>query len=223
MKTTRYIKSNNGFTLVEISIVLVIFGLIIGGLLGPVKIQLDNMNIKETERSIRTSKEAIIGFAIRNGRIPCPDTNNDGQEDMSGSNCSSTRGLIPWVTLGVNQTDAWHQPFTYRVDAQFADTSDGSGCADPDVPGISFEMCSNGNISVFNSSGGTLVASGIPAIIVSHGKNWTAAGDTDEQENTDNDANFVDRHHINNGYDDLIGWINVNNLIGSMVSANKIP
>lgn len=217
------LKNNAGFTLVEISIVLIIFGLIIGGLLGPVKIQLDNLKLKETKQTIETTKEALIGFAIRNGRLPCPDTNNNGQENLSGSTCPRASGLVPWVTLGVNQLDAWHQPLSYRVDRLFADTRDGSSCPDANVPGISFEICSTGNISVFNRRNGNLVASGVPAIIVSHGKNWSSTGDADEQENSDNNTNFVDKNHINNGYDDLTGWINVNNLIGKMVSANKLP
>jgi uncharacterized Ntn-hydrolase superfamily protein len=60
-------------------------------------------------------------------------------------------------------------------------------------------------------------------VIVSHGDNWVAAGDVNEQENSDNDASFVDKNHINQGYDDLVGWININNLIGKMVAANKLP
>lgn len=223
MNNTLERTSCSGFSLVEMAIVLVIFGLIIGGLLGPVQIQLDNMDRKETDRTIEGTKEAIIGFALRNDRIPCPDTSGDGQENMTGSNCNSSRGLVPWVTLGVSQSDAWHQPFTYRVDTQFADTTNGTGCGSIPMPSVSFELCSIGNINVYDSSGGALVASGIPAIIVSHGKNWSTAGDTDEQENTDNDANFVDKNAVNNGYDDQVGWINVNNLTATMVSANKLP
>lgn len=216
-------KHSAGFTLVEIAIVMVIFGLIIGGLLGPMQTQLENLDRRETIGTIKTIKQAIVGFAIRNGRIPCPDTNGDGQENTAGVNCGNARGTVPWVTLGTGQIDAWHRPLTYRVDTRFADSIDGSGCPDADVPGISFELCSSGDISVFDSNGGNLVATGIPAMIVSHGRNWAAAGDTDEQENSDNDANFVDRNHLNNGYDDLTGWVNVNKLIGTMVSANKLP
>lgn len=219
-KTT---SQQSGFTLVEIAIVMVIFGLIIGGLFGPMKTQLENLDRRETLDLIDTTKDAIIGFAIRNGRIPCPDTDNDGLENTAGTNCSNARGTVPWATLGVGQIDAWKRPLTYRVDTDFADSSDGTGCPDANVPGISFEMCSTGNITVLDSSGGNQVASGVPAMLVSHGKNWAAAGDSDEQENSDNDANFVDRNHINDGYDDLTGWVNPNNLIGKMVSANKLP
>lgn len=217
-------KYSQGFTLVEISIVMVIFGLLLGGLLGPLQVQRDNLKRKETEQSLQTIKQAITGFALRNGRIPCPDTNLDGQENLAGQNCVSPRGTLPWATLGVIRFDAWKQPFTYRVDTRFADIPNGTGCTDdPIVVGISFQICSTGNITVLDSRGGALVASGIPAIIVSHGRNWVSAGDTDEQENRDNNTIFVDKTHINQGYDDLVDWVNINNLRASMVYAGKFP
>lgn len=214
---------NKGFTLVEIAIVVLIFGLIIGGIMGPLKTQLDNLDRKEAESLIDATKQAMIGFAIRNGRLPCPDTNGDGQENKPGANCTNSSGTVPWALLGVPSLDAWNQPLTYRVDTSFADDTDGTGCPDADVPGMSFELCSVGNLTIRATSAGALVASNVPAIIVSHGKNWVVAGDINEQENSDNDANFVDKNHVNQGYDDYTGWINLNILIGKMVSANKLP
>jgi type II secretory pathway pseudopilin PulG len=220
-------KKQAGFNIVEVAFGLIIFGLIIGGLMGPLQVQLDNMDRRETLQVIETTKEAIIGFALRNGRLPCPDTSTttprNGQENIIAGNCSSARGSVPWVTLGVNSVDAWQQPLTYRVDRDFADNTDGTGCPDSNAAGISFEMCSLGDITVRSTSTGALVASNVPAIIVSHGENGIAGGDVNEQENSDNDANFVDKNHINQGYDDLVGWVNINNLIGKMVSANKLP
>ena len=215
-------KNSKGFTLVEIAIVMVIFGLILGGIMGPLKMQRDNMQRKETQQSMKTIKHALVGYALINGRIPCPDTSANGLENMSGLNCTNARGTVPWATLGVVKEDAWKHPFTYRVDTQFADNNDGTGC-DVSVPSISFEICSSGNISVFDRNGGNLVASGIPAIIVSHGSNGPATSDADEQENSDNNPNFVDKTHINQGYDDFVDWVNINNLVGKMVSAKKLP
>lgn len=208
----------NGFSLVEIAIVMVIFGLIIGGIMGPLKTQLDNIDRKETEDLIESTKEAMIGFAIRRGRLPCPDTSGDGTEDS----CTNASGQVPWATLGVSPQDAWNRPLTYHVDTSFTDNTIGTGCGMA-VPGMSFELCSVGNITVRATSSGGVVASNVPAIIVSHGKNWAATGDVNEQENSDNDADFVDKNHVNQGYDDFTGWVNLNNLIGKMVSANKLP
>lgn len=218
------LKMSKGFTLVEVAIVMVIFGLLLGGLMGPLSMQLDNMKSRETEQSMQTIKQAIIGFALRNGRIPCPDTTGNGLENMAGDNCTGLEGTVPSATLGVNPEDAWRRPFTYRVDGQFADNTDGTGCTDTDVvPLISFQICSRGNITVSDSNGGNLVAGDIPAVIVSHGRNWPVNSDADELENANGNANFVDKNHINQGYDDFVDWVNPNILIGKMISANKLP
>mgnify|MGYP003385548630 CR=1 FL=1 len=215
-----------GFTLVEMAIVLLVFGLVIGGLMGPLQTQLESLDRKETVKEIALIKEALIGFALINGRIPCPDTGTDGMEDMSSGNCTHAEGTVPWVTLGVGRLDGWKRPFTYRVDTTFADTADGSGCADDDVAGVSFEMCSTGDISVLDSKNGGAVASGVPAVIVSHGKNWAQTAGNDEGENQDSDEEFVDKAYASGGgnnYDDIVDWVNMNNLIANMVAAEKLP
>jgi len=215
-----------GFSLVEMAIVLLVFGLIIGGLMGPLKTQMDRLDRKETLKEISLIKESMVGFALRNGRIPCPDTDNDGIEDTSGGNCANELGNVPWATLGVGRYDGWKRPFTYRVDDRFADTSDGSGCADTDVAGVSFELCSTGDISVLASQGGATVASNVPAVIVSHGKNWAQTAGSDEAENQDSDADFVDKTYViggSNDYDDIVDWLNLNNLIVKMVQAERLP
>lgn len=218
-------KNSKGFTLVEIAIAMVIFGLLLGGLMGPLKMQLDNMKRRETIQTMDTIKQAIIGFALRNGRIPCPDTNDpDNLENLGIAACATPVGTVPWATLGVRGLDAWKRPFTYRVDPQFADRTDGTtSCPDAPAAGISFQVCAIGDISVLDSQGGNQVAVEIPAIIVSHGRNWAGPGDADENDNRDNDTIFIDKTHINQGYDDLVAWIGVNSLIAKMVAAGQLP
>jgi len=222
----KMVKIKRGFTLVEMAIVLLVLGLIIGGLMGPLKTQMGRLDRKETLKEINLIKESIVGFALRNGRIPCPDTDNDGAEDMSGDNCANELGKVPWATLGVGRYDGWKRPFTYRVDNSFADTSDGSGCADTDVVGVSFELCSTGGISVLASQGGSAVSSNVPAVIVSHGHNWAQTAGTDEAENKDDDTEFVDKNYViggSNDYDDIVDWVNLNNLVAKMVQAERLP
>jgi len=210
-----YINKQQGFTLVEIAIVMVIFGLIIGGIMGPLKVQLENIDRKETQNLIATTQEAMMGFAIRYGRLPCPDTSGDGQENEPCINYDEAKAKVPWATLGISSQDAWNQPLTYQVDTRFA----------KDVPGgVSFGLSSTGNITVrVSSAGATTEVKNIPAIIISHGKNWAATGDVNEKENKDGDVNFVDKNHVNQGYDDFVGWVNLNKLIATMVSVKKLP
>lgn len=218
-------KKQKGFSLIEIAIVLVILGLVLGGVLAPLSTQYENSRRNETSNILDQVLEASYGYAIVNGQFPCPDTSGDGLENRVGANCVSPTGGLPWVTLGVGQNDAWGQPFGYQVTTAFADTSDGTGCGSA-TPGISFEICSLGNITVRNSSGGGLVAQNIPAVFWSMGKNWAAPASPDESENSDGDAIFVSKIYsgvAGSEFDDLIVWIAPSILKNRMVNAGRLP
>lgn len=215
-------KSQRGFTLLEMAIVMVVLGLLLGGMLIPLSTQMEKKDRDETERALEEIKDALIGYAMANGRLPCPDTDNDGIINMSGT-CSNQQGTIPWVDLGVGKEDAWGQPFTYRVTGDFADTTDGTGCGTA-TTGVSFELCSTADINVLDASAGNPVANQIPAIVISHGKNWAITTSTDEGQNSNTDTTFVDRGYSRTAaptFDDQVIWISSNILKSKLVSAGR--
>lgn len=219
-----------GFSLVEMAIVTVIIGLILGGLLIPLSSQIEKRDRDETRQTLKEIEKALIGYAITNGRLPCPDTNSppDGAENRS-STCTRAEGILPWRDLGLGQSDAWNQPFLYRVTRNFADNTDGTGCSTP-TSGISFELCSNGDIQILDARGGSAIAQNIPAIVISHGKNWAFANsptnDPDEFENGNNNRTFVDHSYSSrngNEFDDLVIWISPFLLKNAMLNSQKLP
>ncbi len=215
----------HGFTLIEVAIVLVIMGFILGGLFAPLSTQYENSRRSESNETLKQIVDALYGYALVNGRLPCPDSNGNGQENLSGNNCAALGGSLPWTTLANGQNDAWGQNFGYRIAADFADTVDGTGCGTI-TPGVSFELCSTGNITILDQSGGNLVAQNIPAVIFSTGKNWASSTSADEIENTDGDAVFVSKIYSNVAgaeFDDLIVWIAPTILKTRMVDAGRLP
>ena len=215
-----------GFTLVEVAIVLVIMGFLLGGLLGPLSIQMEESRRKATLGNIDQAHEALIGFALSTGRLPCPDTDNDGIEDPAGGagGCNAVRGELPNVTLGLADGDAWGQSMLYLVTGEFADATDGTslGCG-PATPGVSFELCAVGDITILDqAAGGNIVASNIPAAIISQGKNWAGPASTDETENTDNDRTLVSMGYTAT-FDDLVRWTSPSILRARMASAGILP
>lgn len=225
---SQHLNKMAGFSLVEIAIVLVIVGLLIGGLLVPLSAQIEKKDRDETRRTLNEIREAIEGFAMANNRLPCPDTDGDGQENR-GATCTQAEGDVPWQDLGVGRQDSWLQPLTYRVTTSFADNTDGTGCTTP-TPGVSFSLCSNGDITVLDARGGNIIAQNSPAIIVSHGKNWaatnTGAIDPDEFENENNDQSFVSKAFSNasgSAFDDLVVWLSPYIIKSKMVKAGKLP
>ena len=119
-------KRQAGFTLVEMAMVLLIIGLLLGGLFPTLSTQMDIQRVNETKRQLEDIKEALVGFAVAKGRLPCPadGTAADGNELVTGTTCTLTKGVLPWSTLGVPETDGWGRRFTYRVAANFADYTD---------------------------------------------------------------------------------------------------
>ena len=213
-----------GFTLLEIAIVMVVLGLLLGGAMLPLSIQMEKMDRDATHRQLTDIRDALMGFALVNGRLPCPDTDSDGLADGLPA-CSAVEGGLPWSDLGLGRQDAWGRPFTYRVSADFADQVDGTACLTPTL-GVSFSLCSLGDISILDADGGNPVASALPAVIISHGKNWAEVAGLDELENTDGDAILVDRFYSKNSdstFDDLVIWLPPNILMNNMVSAGLLP
>ncbi|OGS90656.1 MAG: prepilin-type N-terminal cleavage/methylation domain-containing protein [Gallionellales bacterium GWA2_60_18] len=236
---------NRGFSLMEMAIVLAIVGLLLGGLMPTLSAQMESRRINETRGQMNDIRDALTGFAIIKGRLPCPadGTTAAGDELVTGSGvaavCTLTKGVLPWGTLGTSETDAWGRRFTYRVShgvsSNFADGADGTGSASCSITaGVSFQLCSIATLEVRSaSSGGTIVAANVPAVVVSHGEDGlgaypsgggaqigTATGD--EEENADDNNTFVSKDHSTD-FDDLLIWISPNTLVNRMVTAGKLP
>lgn len=234
MKIGKLISSEvNGFTLVEMAIVLVIVGLLITGLIMPLAAQYDLKNYNETRARVATIKEAIVGFAIVNGRLPCPadGTIASGTAGAGLEVCTATSvaGVVPWATMGLPETDAWNRRITYHVTQSFTDGNP-DAC---DTSTTSFALCSIGNITVTDSSAN--IATNIPVIVISHGKNGlgaylsngtqisSAIASVDEQENADADSTFILRETNLQSFDDVVDWVSPNVLFNRMVTAGRLP
>lgn len=90
-----------------IALILFVMVVIIGATLlfasarSPNALQLERNQI--TLDALRMAKEALIAYAAthpdRPGGLPCPDANNDGDPDISGTNCETELGWLPFRKL----------------------------------------------------------------------------------------------------------------------------
>ncbi len=231
-------QTQSGFSLIEMAVVMVVLGLALGGLLMPLSVQLENSARKETQAEMGVIKEAIVGFAMANNRLPCPDTNGDGFENQTvnglGMACTRTYGELPHGSLGVGMEDAWSYKYSYLVTDEFADTFAGTGCGTPPASNASFSLCSRGDLTVEDRAG-NVVADELPVIIVSHGKhNQIPARNLFERRNFDigkdpvrgsNDTKVKDTYSDTSGaeLDDIVEWVSPAILQNKMVSAGRIP
>jgi prepilin-type N-terminal cleavage/methylation domain-containing protein len=180
-----------GFTLVELTIVMLIVSILLAGVLMPLSIQMEVRRYADTKKTMDQINEALIGFVLAKGRLPCPadrtladGTANAGAERAACTAAGTNLGVIPWVTLGVPETDEWGGRFTYRVTAGFADAVPSTaGCAPPAPPSnASFALCDVGDLRVQSRTTSKVIydltsatVAPPPAVFISHGKNGYGA------------------------------------------------
>jgi type II secretory pathway pseudopilin PulG len=98
-----------GFSLVELAVVMTIVALLLGGLIYTLSAQTEQRNFEETRRRLEQARELLLGFAVVNGRLPCPATAvSSGDESPAGGGTCTTgySGWLPARTLGFQQTDS---------------------------------------------------------------------------------------------------------------------
>ncbi len=182
----------SGFTLLEMAITLAIAGILLSGLIITLSAQQESSREAETRRYLAQAREALYGFAMSNGRLPCPAVStiasgaaNAGVERApTATGCTgggaAVGGVLPWATLGLSETDAYGSRLSYRVDPTFARTATPArptnqyGCATAPAAApaqTAFALCSIGTLTVNNLGGPPAVAAGLPAVLVSHGPN----------------------------------------------------
>jgi prepilin-type N-terminal cleavage/methylation domain-containing protein len=100
----------SGFTLTELAIVMMVVALLLGGLVMTLSAQMESRDIADTRRTLEAARDALIGFAVQNGRLPCPgQPGSNGLEsgwDSATGACAQAEGLLPAATLGLGPVDA---------------------------------------------------------------------------------------------------------------------
>ncbi|HIJ38146.1 MAG TPA: prepilin-type N-terminal cleavage/methylation domain-containing protein [Rhodospirillaceae bacterium] len=157
-----------GFTLVEMAFVVAILGLLIGGGATAIGPMLDRAHATQTNANLDQIENALLLFAIRNSRLPCPADGsltiasaNYGLENggaaapTGGAGCSVTKinSVIPWKSLGIDEQyslDGWGNRISYfpassQIDAtinSLVDASTGATAAcDADPTGNNCTLC----------------------------------------------------------------------------------
>jgi len=238
-----------GFTLIELAIVLVIIGVLVGSFLGTLGARIDTTKRAETQEDLEVIKTALLGYAFSSAPggpyLPCPcttdcdiDTANPqaGLENRNaGGTCANDRGNLPWGTLGLRPSDAWSSLYEYWVDSKVA------------ADGGAFNLNESGSGKIrTRSPDGTvtpLLADNVVAVVFTHGKNAYGslsvdgvprpaipAGNVDEAENNDADSEFVSRTPTPAGattpggeFDDIVFWISAYELKARLVEIKLLP
>jgi len=148
--------------------------------------------------------QAMLGYAVANGRLPCPDTNNNGFQN--GPGCNAVEGGVPWLDLGIANNDAWGRALRYRADDNFtAATQPGTNS----TSGLLIETLAGAVLSQTNPNAPV-------AIIFSCGPDGVPNDDNDANGVTNNNSNCLNPGTANTTYikdsmqtnfDDLVVFI----------------
>ena len=129
----KYKTKTQGFSLLEIAIVLVIISLLLAFLLPTITGRLSTARLEATRSKEDLIKAALIAFVAQNKRLPCPAVENlpptdanYGREATVPGTCTGTtalttgamRGVVPWLALGLNDDialDGYYQRYSYIV------------------------------------------------------------------------------------------------------------
>lgn len=235
-----------GFSLVELAVVLVIIGFLLGGLLLPLSAQMNQGRVSETQKALDEVNQALIGFAIANGRLPCPASpaSNGVEAPLGGGVCTNPYdGFVPAVTLGLTRIDGQG----YMIDAwgtqqnriRYAvSTANGSAFTTADgmrTTGMAaltpdLRVCTTATgITATTCGAASALTTTAPAVVLSLGRNAATGGvGVDEAANLNGDQVFISHTQSEPGapngeFDDLLIWVSPSILFNRMVAAGRLP
>lgn len=197
---------NSGFTLLELSIVLLIASMLATFSVGIGKFFLEQNKIRATQIKLRTIANALDIYLIQHNRLPCPAGLKkstgiplNATTDKPFGTCSSSdatdgvyvnnsvaRGWVPYEELGLTNDvvyDEWNSKIVYSV--PIAMLSNFSKLND------NFD-----GISVYNDSKSELITNKAIYTLVSHGKNGLGAFDKKGNQKSDTGISSLEKTNV---------------------------
>lgn len=198
-ESLRNLKVARGFSLVELSVVLLIIGLIMSAGVKYLTVQFESSAYSATNTKLSTIKVSLQNYLRTYHRLPCPDTKPDGGnvgsfstttppdgiENRDSTNttpdtslsCDNASGVVPYQTLGLTRDialDGWQNFISYRV------YYPSSGASNDWTRTSNFSADNVGVITIKDryppsSSTPTTISNGAVFVLISHGKNGLGA------------------------------------------------
>ncbi|MGK5070831.1 hypothetical protein [Janthinobacterium sp. AD80] len=202
----------------------------------------ENARQQRTLATLAQARDALLGFATVNGRLPRPAASAiDGRERadacQSDADCS---GFLPWVALGVSGVDAWGKVLRYSVTPEMAR-----------APIVSFSAVANRVVRTRDSRGELVYMAGqeqcdvsiqcLPVVLFSQGKAPfgtyasgvaqapTLRGALDAAANDSASRSVISRPADTTGqvaggaFNDMVAWITLPTLYQRMRAARNLP
>lgn len=244
--------SQRGFTLMELAIVMFIVTLLLGGMLLPLSGQQDIRNYGDTQKVLADARDALLGFAMANDRLPCPAsaTSNGVESPVGGGACTNPYdGFLPAVTLALSPVDAqsylldgWGGDSSHRVRYAISKANSNafttaSGMKNTGMTALvpDLQICNTG-VGIVSATpdtatcdAGKSLATDAVAVVYSLGKNAAAGGAGAEENHNPNPQSTLaaDRAFVSAAqgiaFDDQMLWLSKSTLFNRLVAAGRLP
>jgi prepilin-type N-terminal cleavage/methylation domain-containing protein len=111
MKKSSCKLNDQGFTLIEMAVVMIIIGIVISTMVTVLPTLLQTAKRKQAKALLEKYDSALQGYAIANSKLPFADNDGDGREDTD-----TFVGTLPYITLGLSAgDDSWKNSIRYAV------------------------------------------------------------------------------------------------------------
>lgn len=193
--------AQQGFTLAELSIVLIIVAILGVGAIAALRVQAERGRFLETRDQLSEAREALLMYAVVKQQLPCPDTDGDGESNNCASNypdiCMLQTCNLPWKSLGLTERDPWGQTLRYVVSPGFREGA------------TSITLTTPGSLTIHNAAGTTLANPGAVAFIL-----WSMGPDSRDNTKGNAPTDYVGQAPNS---DDIVMWESRFVLLGRMM------
>ncbi len=210
-------KNNNGFTLIELSIVLVIIGIMLSVGVGLMTSLTKTSKISKERKQLQTIENNLIAYALSRGRLP---------EAVDRTPPTGIRRYLDYMAIDLSTAniDSWVQPYQYAVTEQLTETNSQNFCLNlyqfqnlyswsgepPNAPcGSDTAICVTStdpdDLNADNTDNGRIASSGqgyyIAAYIFSSGEDRISSG---KNRNTNFEYELASNRYDVDSRDDLV-------------------
>ncbi|HKJ51008.1 MAG TPA: hypothetical protein VKB27_05875 [Gammaproteobacteria bacterium] len=191
-------RGHDGYALLLMLLLLMgLGGVVAASFTGGAKQETERERYRHNQRVLREAKQALLQYAYNYpqffnegpGRLPCPDVDDNGLEDLTTAACDDNVGRLPWAEPELNfydARDASNERLWYAVSDQFFKLG-GGGVVNSDTAG---------SITIEDRSGGIIydgTATGVAAVIIAPGPAIDRGGVAQDRAADPNDpVNYLD-------------------------------
>lgn len=238
-------RTQQGFTLVEMAIVLLIVGLLTRTLLNPIMVAQQHKGYNVTRSHLLQVKDSLLAHIVAHGYLPCPITTATARYNSAAYNkdaiCDIEQGFVPAVKLGLSGPmnsqgallDVWNRPYRYAVSLSNHGAKGDQSRPDWTTPGeasnVGLRNLSSRLVLCVESSRSRCVQQSVRAdnlafVVLSLGQDVSDTGD--QSENQDGDETFLMNAfsiRSESPFDDQLVWSSTQDILYWMLRAGWLP